>query len=850
MAVFAVENKHNRLVQLLQDEDRLPELHDFVHGVVPSDMEVGTRDHLTRSGSARGEMKTLLAHVAARVGFSKLVFVLDEIGVSMHSTDSDGADGATVLDLAVASKNKKLREWARAYGKFLGRYELVGKQMHATTTSLVVSARDLRDAKDVVLKLMTNEPEWWREIVMRKVKCLSAEPEPEMCEGIPDEIHRAMDKWQVEADSGWVDYSNAIQQQLNDALASGMHSIDVTRGSWKYLIDLVMLTQKNVATEKERRIRPPCECTRIIELLNLDASHVVPVHEAAHLDEDALDFCRRHPEQLQGPGHYQYLLVMPKGDFDLQYALSHFDTIAGVNKAEVVSICRQVVLHLQYLAACGRIHGDIKPRNIVMIDGRWILIDMDAASEIGAPAGRKVTSTACWPPEMTRAQKRRPATTVQADVEEKKKELDKLHAEHGRSRATRSLEEELDSLMAELEFGEEEHPIVASVAFEAWYVGMLMYQLCTSGGLTVWKVDQADNITERERRQLAYQWPEIKDEKLEDIAWPEARQLISWMLEAEAVNRPQSWDAVLDHRFLRQTVVLPECAKVALKRVTAQAKLASEAAVPDLVHLFQMHVGDGCTEADVRNTLKFFAEAAALHMNVDPFKAIGGKPLLQLLCDDAQGRYRNLFETNTGGGSTNKNARRGWETRMFGDAYDGFDTDRPKYGNVNFLTHVRGDARAAQYGSSYMTFRKNVRHRCTITSKDSCNPDAKLGTLEHCAHVLLHKVQMCNEGTQSGFIKVLHHLGTPTHPHALRELNDGVDALRKSKLDYMELQVHGVVQFDEDVAEVSVAEEYLIGGGTRLELSAEEQLILWRRFASRFGVPAFRVSANAKVPLS
>ena len=109
---------------------------------------------------------------------------------------------------------------------------------------------------------------------------------------------------------------------------------------------------------------------------------------------------------------------------------------------------------------------------------------------------------------------------------------------------------------------------------------------------------------------------------------------------------------------------------------------------------------------------------------------------------------------------------------------------------------------------------------------------------------------MCNEGTQSGFIKVLHHLGTPTHPHALRELNDGVDALRKSKLDYMELQVHGVVQFDEDVAEVSVAEKYLIGGGTRLELSAEEQLILWRRFAARFGVPAFRVSANAKVPLS
>ena len=187
---------------------------------------------------------------------------------------------------------------------------------------------------------------------------------------------------------------------------------------------------------------------------------------------------------------------------------------------------------------------------------------------------------------------------------------------------------------------------------------------------------------------------------------------------------------------------------------------------------------------------------------------------------------------------------------MFGDAYDGLDADRPKYGNVNFLDHVRGDARAAQYGSSYMVLRKHVRDRCTITSKDSCYADGQLGTLQYCAHVLLHKVQMCNERTRGGLIKVLYYLGTPTHPHALQELNNGADALRKSKLEYMELQVHGLVQFDEDVVEVSVAEERLIRGDTPLDLCAEEQLILWRRFATRFGVPAFRVSANAKVPLS
>jgi F0F1-type ATP synthase membrane subunit b/b' len=56
------------------------------------------------------------------------------------------------------------------------------------------------------------------------------------------------------------------------------------------------------------------------------------------------------------------------------------------------------------------------------------------------------------------------------------------------------------------------------------------------------------------------------------------------------------------------------------------------------------------TEADVRRTMEFFARAAALHMNIDPFKSIDGQPLLELYCDDAEGRYRTLFETGTGGG--------------------------------------------------------------------------------------------------------------------------------------------------------------------------------------------------------
>ena len=60
-------------------------------------------------------------------------------------------------------------------------------------------------------------------------------------------------------------------------------------------------------------------------------------------------------------------------------------------------------------------------------------------------------------------------------------------------------------------------------------------------------------------------------------------------------------------------------------------------------------------QADVRRVLAFFYSAVDLHMNVDPFKDVGGRPLLELFCEDRKGQYRNLFETGTGGGGLGSN---------------------------------------------------------------------------------------------------------------------------------------------------------------------------------------------------
>ena len=47
-------------------------------------------------------------------------------------------------------------------------------------------------------------------------------------------------------------------------------------------------------------------------------------------------------------------------------------------------------------------HGDVKPRNLLRVDGRWTLCDMDASAALGAPIGER-TSSAYSPPELARA---------------------------------------------------------------------------------------------------------------------------------------------------------------------------------------------------------------------------------------------------------------------------------------------------------------------------------------------------------------------------------------------------------------------------------------------------------------
>ena len=69
--------------------------------------------------------------------------------------------------------------------------------------------------------------------------------------------------------------------------------------------------------------------------------------------------------------------------------------IAGHDVQAVAHIASDVAGALQHVHEKGRVHGDVKPRNIVRMGRRWNLIDFDAAEALENPLGAKYSLAYC-----------------------------------------------------------------------------------------------------------------------------------------------------------------------------------------------------------------------------------------------------------------------------------------------------------------------------------------------------------------------------------------------------------------------------------------------------------------------
>jgi hypothetical protein len=152
-------------------------------------------------------------------------------------------------------------------------------------------------------------------------------------------------------------------------------------------------------------------------------------------------------------------------------------------------------------------------------------------------------------------------------------------------------------------------------------------------------------------------------------------------------------------------------------------------------------------------------------LHFHPDRLVAGVPILQLMARD--GVYRSQFETGISNGGLTAypgGDRWRWESRIFAGAYDdGPARDRPKYGSLNFRRRLVGGS--PRFGSAYLRLGEHTLARTTF-----CYPDSVFEP---------------------------EHFGVASRLSTLVILAEADD---KDPLDdYVEAQVHGVVDLTRDV---------------------------------------------------
>jgi serine/threonine protein kinase len=220
--------------------------------------------------------------------------------------------------------------------------------------------------------------------------------------------------------------------------------------------------------------------------------------------------------------------------------------------AQIRRIIAEIAQSVDHVHSMGLIHGDLNPMNIVRVGKRWKLIDMDNAARIGEDAIGDKLSSAFAPPEAFYVDNF--TSTV-----------------HPRSLGAFRVNSDVDILIA--------HP-----SYDVWALGCVMYQLLSADSLPLFVTGKGDNLSTHSNTHTPQQshtnsntniivggtggaspdvfdvsedtiWSllnwndEIKNRKLNRIADPLARNLVSQMLQRDPRLRP-SMARVLAHPFL------------------------------------------------------------------------------------------------------------------------------------------------------------------------------------------------------------------------------------------------------------------------------------------------------------
>jgi serine/threonine protein kinase len=102
-------------------------------------------------------------------------------------------------------------------------------------------------------------------------------------------------------------------------------------------------------------------------------------------------------------------------------------------------------------------------------------------------------------------------------------------------------------------------PIKADISYDIWSFGVMVYKLCTKGGLAhLYNEDHGELVNEHDQAKIANGWQTRKldatariNSGRDDKTWDAARDLALWCLQERPERRPQSFEQVLEHPFLK-----------------------------------------------------------------------------------------------------------------------------------------------------------------------------------------------------------------------------------------------------------------------------------------------------------
>lgn len=267
--------------------------------------------------------------------------------------------------------------------------------------------------------------------------------------------------------------------------------------------------------------------------------------------------------------------------------------------------------------------------------------------------------------------------------------------------------------------------------------------------------------------------------------------------------------------------------------------------------LLGMFKDAGLSSTDLAKALHYLATEAPLTINIDlsrvlspvaissNYAALEGLPSSPTPLDllSRFDSYLNALEVgvSTGNPGAGVGGHRDNKLRhLFRGAYDAEKNGvlgRPHYGAINFGRFTLGAAPA--FGDCYFELKKDpeLRARVSVLPHDSnfCGP-AEIGTLDRLDHVLVDafgfgKDDAERKGLLTSLMAGVAGKSAGAQP-PFRVVTNSLKQCKYQDLDYLEIQVHGPIDFAHDVERLVVSSKYQ-GTPTEAKLQA---------FADKFGI--------------